>query len=128
MTIGIPAGFHRVFPFQPRTHIAPRLTTGIVPSPSPNLTPDRTCMIFLSPCHKRESLLLTSGMEPFTLTAASIHCRRDSGKSNGVRLLVRLSHAAFDGSEASLWNKSFSLIFSAKLEIYLLLLSRTMSR
>lgn len=38
----IPAGFHFVFPFHPLTHIDPRLITGIVPSPSPNLTPERT--------------------------------------------------------------------------------------
>ena len=43
VTTGIPAGFHFVFPLHPFTHMAPRLRRGIVPSPSPNLTPDRTC-------------------------------------------------------------------------------------
>ena len=38
----IPAGFHR-FRFQPSTHIAPKLRRDTVPSPSPSLTPFRTC-------------------------------------------------------------------------------------
>lgn len=79
----IPAGFHLVLPFQPLTHILPRLTTGIVPSPSPNFTPDRT-----------------SGLLPLMVTAESIQCRRARGKSRAVRLTVELSHP-LDGSEAS---------------------------
>jgi len=38
VTVLMPAGFHR-FCFQPSTHIAPRLSNGTVPSPSPSLTP-----------------------------------------------------------------------------------------
>jgi len=83
VTTGIPAGFHLVFPCQPLTHIAPRLTTGIVPSPSPNFTPD-----------------LTSGVDPLTLTAESIHCFLASGKSSGGLGDVEFSHV-LDGSDAS---------------------------
>jgi hypothetical protein len=39
VTTLIPAGFHLVLPFHPLTHILPKLEIGIVPSPSPNLTP-----------------------------------------------------------------------------------------
>src|SRR5580693_7602488 len=43
----IPAGFHR-FLFQPSTHIAPKLRSETVPSPSPILTPFR---IYAERCH-----------------------------------------------------------------------------
>lgn len=51
--------------------MAPRLMTGIVPSPSPNLTPERT-----------------SGIDPGTDTSVSIHCLLARGKLSGVRAVV----------------------------------------
>jgi hypothetical protein len=74
VTTSIPAGFHLVFPFHPLTHIDPRLSTGMVPSPSPNLTP-----------------LRTSGIDPLTDTAESIQFFLARGKSRGARLDVALS-------------------------------------
>lgn len=64
----IPAGLYFVLPFHPCTHIAPRLTVAIVPSPSENLTPERT-----------------GGTAPLTVTSLSIQCSLVSGKSSGVR-------------------------------------------
>ena len=83
VTTSIPEGFHLVLPVHPFTHIAPRLSTGIVPSPSPNLTPDRT-----------------SGIEPLTVTSESIRCRLARGKSRGVRSVVHelLETLSSDGS------------------------------
>jgi len=83
----IPAGFQGVLPFHPLTHIPPRLIAGIVPSPFPNFTPD-----------------LTSGTAPLSVTAASIHCCLDSGKSSGVRSVVALLHP-FEGSLTSHWDQ-----------------------
>ena len=128
VTTSIPAGFHLVLPCQPLTHIAPRLTTGMVPSPSPNLTPDRTCRTQLcSHCFKRHLVAraegtsldgsvkqrmgnvakecqLTSGTDPPTETAVSIHSDRASGKSSGVRGVVTLSHAP------GVWSSHFHIV------------------
>lgn len=68
----MPDGFHLVFPCHPFTHIPPKLINGIVPSPSPNLTPERT-----------------SGIDPLTVTSLSIRCLRARGKSSGVRSVVQ---------------------------------------
>lgn len=89
----IPAGFQGVLPFQPLTHMAPRLIVDIVPSPSPNFTPDLTYYISLivPRLTQRRRWQLTSGKEPLRVTAESIQCGLESGKSSGVLSVVALS-------------------------------------
>ena len=88
----IPAGFH-LLSCHPLTHIAPRDSRGTVPSPSPNLTPERTCQIGMNGILSASFLFtclstLTCGMVPFVFTSVSMRCLRDSGKSRGVLQVI----------------------------------------
>ena len=62
---------------------------------------------------------LTSGTDPPTETAVSIHSDRASGKSSGVRGVVTLSHAP------GVWSSHFHIVRRARAAVFLLTIARS---